>query len=258
MDLVESFRNQETALLSALRGHQAAFDDPNGKGASAEREIERALIRPYLPPDFDCGKGTVIERGGAQSAAIDRVLYSRGYCPPLVYSADHSVFPVECVAGVVEVTMRLDATKLKHDIEQTKTARALRKGSWVVPLPETETVSEIQERDTPIGCRAYIVGVPASEGWQPQTIADAFLRLQSEIETLVHGLYVIGIGFFHTVGLEQHDTPKVQAYLGYERLFRFTSTLRIDLDRWPRLRGASPYLGNYVSGLPKPMQVPKD
>ncbi len=60
MNLQKSFAERETGLSSKLREKQAAIDDPTGKGTATEYVVEEQLLRPFLPPGFDCGKGAVI------------------------------------------------------------------------------------------------------------------------------------------------------------------------------------------------------
>lgn len=72
MNLQKSFAERETGLSSKLREKQAAIDDPTGKGNATENVVEEQLLRPFLPPGFDCGKGAIIsaEDPTIQSPAI--------------------------------------------------------------------------------------------------------------------------------------------------------------------------------------------
>ena len=112
MSINESIQRAEGVLRESLLEQQEGIDDRTGKGTSVEMLIEDRLIRPHLPPPFQCQKGSVVAAASpnAQSAAIDRVVYDPAIAPPLVYGVAHSIFPIEAVAGLVEITMRLNAT----------------------------------------------------------------------------------------------------------------------------------------------------
>jgi hypothetical protein len=58
------------------------------------------------------------------SVEFDRVIFDTRASIPLVYDKNHSIFPTEVVAGMVEITMRLDARKLKADIERMAPVKA--------------------------------------------------------------------------------------------------------------------------------------
>jgi hypothetical protein len=248
MDLLSSFGHREEKLLAGLREHQSAFDDPNGKGESTESLVEEALIRPYLPPEFECGKGTVVQRLDRQSPAIDRVIWTRAYCPPLVHAKGHSIFPVECVAGGVEITMSLNATKLRTDMERLAAMRAMRRIRLWESIPESRTAVRFLDGERDIGCRAFIIGYPSDPTWRPLTIAETFLRLQQEFKTLIMGLYVLGIGYFETTPPAPEDKRRIRikAYEGDDRLFRFGSSLRWSMEGWVRRR-EQVYVGDYVA-----------
>src|SRR5687768_3230227 len=109
MSLEQSFADQEAALLSQLKAKHV-ISDATGKGAIAESIIEEMLLRPFLPPGFTSGKGAVISstEPNIQSGAIDRVIFDTRATIPLSYHKDHSLYPIEGVAGMVEITMHLD------------------------------------------------------------------------------------------------------------------------------------------------------
>jgi hypothetical protein len=250
MDLAASFRDREASLIKLLMSKQAAIDDRTGKGATTEIEIERALLQPYMPPGFECGKGSVVSGPPEwqQSGAIDRVIYCQRDCPPLVADEGHSIFPVESVAGVVEITMHLDSGKLRDDMTKTKAVREMRRRNYMTPVPGSRTSVQFVTQNDGIGCRAWVIGLPGSGTWEPKTIARAFESLQTDLTTLVHGLYVIGVGFFVTITSDEPvEKVRCQAYLGDDRMFRFLTAFRASLDRWAGLPPAwAVNLNNYV------------
>ena len=127
MYLEKSIAKREAAIINKLQEKQTAIDDPTGKGLSTEMLIERELLKPFLPPRFACGKGAVVASGvfDEQSPAIDRVIYDTAAATPLIHDETHSIFPIEGVCGLVEITMHLDARKLKSDIERMEPVKYL-------------------------------------------------------------------------------------------------------------------------------------
>lgn len=95
MSLIDSIERREKSILNELREKQAGINDPNGKGAATERIVQAKLIEPFLPPRFGCLKGAIVSSTAPldQSAAIDRIIYDRAACMPLVYDEDHFYIP---------------------------------------------------------------------------------------------------------------------------------------------------------------------
>jgi hypothetical protein len=159
--------------------------------------VERELLIPFLPPGFECGKGSVVtaEAPGHQSGAIDRVVFDRSSSAPLLHDEAHSIFPIEAVAGLVEITMRLDGTKLREDIERMAPVKAMRTRRYLVPVAGSKTKVEPQDVDG-ISPRSFIIGLPADPNWDARAIAKSLWQAQTDLgePTLVHGLLVIGVG----------------------------------------------------------------
>jgi len=257
MNLLKSFAEREMALSSKLREKQAGIDDPTGKGIATENVVEEQLLRPFLPPGFDCGKGAVISADNPtkQSQAIDRVIFDRRTSTPLVYDPAHSIFPIEAVAGMVEITMHLDATKLRTDIELMVAVKGMNQRRYLVPKPGSRTKILRQTHKNCVSARSFIVGLPADPKWDSKLIAEALRRIQLELgsPTHVHGLYVIGIGFFSTIAVENTDEPmyRIASWTGADRIFRFSGEFRLAFDRWDPLEPSwSVDLNGYVPNKP--------
>lgn len=254
MPLQEAIRLREEALIKSLAAKCAAINDQTGKGIETEQVIERELLIPHLPPEFKCQKGAVVRSAdpATQSPPIDRVIYDPGAAPPLLYGEAHSIFPIESVAGLVEITMHLDATKLREDLLRMAPVKAMTKRRYAAPVPNTTTRVVRLEQET-LSPRSFVIGLPSDQSWKPETIAHALRRIQQDLgaPTHVHGLYVIGIGYFETVPIESSDEPmyRIKGWVGPDRLFRFTNGLRHAFQRWGRLPpGWSVDLQDYVQG----------
>ncbi len=238
MSLETSIDKREKALISTLQEKQSAIDDRTGKGLATENLIEESLIRPFLPPKFGCTKGAVVtsESPGKQSPAIDRIIFDRTMAFPLIYDPAHSVFPIESVCGLVEITMKLDKGKLQADIERMAPIKAMTTRRYLVPVPGMTTKAfALEQRD--MSPRSYIIGFPKAMNWNPKTIGTALSDVQRSLgpPTHVHGLYVIGVGFFQTVPIENGGGPmyRIRFWTGPDRLFRFAESFRQSFDRWP-------------------------
>ena len=260
MTLADSLLHTEGALRSALLAKRGICDS-TGKGSETELTIESQLLRPYLPKAFDCLKGAVVSstNPAKQSSAIDRIIYDSDTAAPLIYGAAHSIFPIECVAGVVEITMSLDASKLREDIVRMSSVKEMRRRRFLVPVQGSSTRVQSIEQDA-MSARSFVIGLPDDPSWKASTIACALREIQVEVGgfTHVHGVYVIGIGFFSTLPVEAASDNKYQIeyWSGDDRLFRFCNAFRGAFQRWPRLPpGWTTDLEGYVQGTVLPERL---
>lgn len=179
MSLEESLNKAELALIASLGAKQAGIDDRTGKGSATESIVAEELLKPHLPRSLLCSKGAVVSADdpAAQSPAIDRVIHDPSLASPLIHSDAHSVFPIEAVLGLVEITMHLNATKLREDIERMVSVKAMLKRRYLVPVPNTTTKACPQIVDS-LSPRSFVVGLPADPGWSPRTIAAALRSIR--------------------------------------------------------------------------------
>jgi hypothetical protein len=252
VSLLDSVQSTEQALIKSLDAKRG-IADATGKGNATENLVEQQLLAPYLPPGFRCLKGSVVASGSPdqQSPPIDRVIYEPGVAPPLLYDEAHSVFPIESVAGVVEITMNLDADKLRDDLHRIAPVKAMQKRRYLVPVPNTTTRVGWLEQET-LSPRSFIIGLPADSAWKPETIARALRERQLELgpPTHLHGLYVLGIGYFVTIAIEPGEPAyRIGGWTGPDRLFRFANGFRQAFQRWlPLLPMWSADLDGYMHG----------
>ena len=252
-NFLSHLKERESALVSELLANRAGLDDATGKGIATERLVAKQLIEPNLPPNFLCRKGAVVSSGdpGAQSPTIDRIIYDTAAASPLIFTDDHSLFPIEVVAGMVEITMHLDPKKLSQDIERMAPIRAMREGYYVVPVANSQTRVFPAQKIDGVSPRSFVVGLPASPDWTARDIAFTLRKTQQRLgsPTHVHALYVLGIGFFATIAVEndQEEKFRIAVWPGPQGLFRFTVAIRTALDRWPRLPpGSSVHMERYL------------
>lgn len=254
MPLIDSVQKREQSLIAKLQEKQEGLDDRTGKGNAVESIVEESLIRPNLLPQYDCVKGAVVSSADPdnQSGAIDRIIYDRSAVAPLVYDPSHSILAIESVRGLVEITLNLDSRKMREDIVKMAPIKAMKSHNLLVSVPGTQTRAlSIKARS--ISPRSYLIGLPSDPGWKPETIAFSLKSVQSELgpPTHVHGLYVIGIGYFETEPVEADTEPtyNIIAWEGPERLFRFSHRFRCSFDRWVVLPdGVSSDVSEYLKG----------
>jgi len=258
MNLAKSFEHRESSLWAKLKEKQTAIDDRTGKGLATEAVIEELLIRPFLPPGFACGKGAIIssDQPNLQSPAIDRVIFDTRASMPLIYDENHSIFPIEVVAGMAEITMHLDARKLRSDIERMAPVKHMTRRRYLVPKPGTKTQVVPYSAEDGVSPRSFIIGSPSHSNWDAITIAKSLREIQMDLgpPTHIHGLYVIGIGYFFTIPVEGDNSPqsyRIAGWTGADRIFRFSDDFRRAFDRWNGVfQGASADLRGYVPGAP--------
>ena len=263
MNLAESIEHRENSIISRLRALQAGVDDATGKGSATEDYLEEEILHPYLPAGFKVAKGAVVSTDAptVQSPAIDRVVYHTGFGAPLVLEPAHSIFPIEVVCGGIEITMRIDAHKLETDVRRLATIRAMRNRMYLDAAPQrvTEVVPVIVRS---LGVRCYIIGLPADPTWAPYTIARRFSDLQRSIpEMLVHGLYLLGIGYFETLTVEPGALMPydIRAWTGPDRLFRFVNAFQSSLMRWPAPHTKRiPHHDAYLDGIAGVYEFPAE
>jgi hypothetical protein len=113
MDFIDGMAEKEEAIIKLLRVQQSGINNRTGKGSGVEHIVEKELLYPNLPRNFDICKGSVIssDKLDKQSPAIDRIIYDTSISGSLIYSPDHSIFPLETVCGLVEITLNMDARK---------------------------------------------------------------------------------------------------------------------------------------------------
>jgi len=96
------------------------------------------------------------------------------------YNEAHSVFPIECVAGIVEITMNLDADKLKDDMTASPQSGLCEDVGTLCQVPNTTTKGFRLEQEN-LAPRSSIIGLPADAAWKPATIAKALRDRQPEL-----------------------------------------------------------------------------
>jgi len=87
----------------------------------------KEFLRAFLPQRLGLGSGEIAASDGSVSPQVDLIIYDALETPLLDQSGSSIVVPVEGVYGVIEVSSRLDITKLREDVAKIREVKALEK-----------------------------------------------------------------------------------------------------------------------------------
>jgi hypothetical protein len=90
----------------------------------------REFLRAFLPARLGIGTGEIAASDGSVSPQVDLIVYDHLETPLLDRSESSIVVPVEGVYGVIEVSSRLDVTKLREDVAKIREVKALEKRAY--------------------------------------------------------------------------------------------------------------------------------
>jgi hypothetical protein len=85
------------------------------RGGQREQTL-RDFLSKYLPKKYSVGTGQVIDKYGNISPQCDVVVYDAFNCPLILIEEGYQLFPVEAVAGVIEVKSILNATEIQDAV----------------------------------------------------------------------------------------------------------------------------------------------
>lgn len=89
-------------------------------------KIVKNLIEPFLPARFAVGSGFIITSKNHISTQCDLIIYDKTNTPTIENNDEQRFFPVECVAGVIEVKSKLNKTSLKEALQKLARIKDLR------------------------------------------------------------------------------------------------------------------------------------
>lgn len=97
---------------------------PNEFGVYREKLI-KSLIKPFLPARLDVGSGFIITSKDNRSTQCDIIIYDKEHTP-VIENEEQRFFPVECVAGVIEVKSNISKAELKEALIKLSNIKKLR------------------------------------------------------------------------------------------------------------------------------------
>lgn len=98
-----------------------------GKGTAREDAFHQ-FLHDYLPTRYTSAKGEVVSVDGHVSNQCDVVIYDATQCPRLLAADEHSIFPLECVYGVIEVKSDLTSERLVEAYANLASIRKMYRG----------------------------------------------------------------------------------------------------------------------------------
>ncbi|RKP46858.1 DUF6602 domain-containing protein [Trinickia fusca] len=105
-----------TSLIGAAKAEAdklAAHTGHHGLSGEIRELAAKRCIEPFLTQSFRCGSGKVIDSLQNKSDQADIVVYHKRTAPPVFFSGQLGLFPVECVRYVFEVKSTLTATEIR-------------------------------------------------------------------------------------------------------------------------------------------------
>jgi hypothetical protein len=92
-----------------------------------------SVFQPMLPSGFEIGTGKICDRDGQLSPETDLIIYSKSILPPIMYSEQEGIFPIDACFYAVEVKSQATASKMKDAIQKAEELVTLN-----YPKPENE------------------------------------------------------------------------------------------------------------------------
>ena len=122
---IEKFVNEYVSLSkSVFVNKNGDLIHPAEFGTYRERIVSKFLM-PLMPKRLSIGTGFIITDTGKTSTQCDIIIYDTQNTP-VIENGEQRFFPVECVAGVVEVKSKLSKTDLKTALIKLSKIKALR------------------------------------------------------------------------------------------------------------------------------------
>lgn len=87
--------------------------------------IIKNFLSPFLPTRLAVGSGFIITSKNRISTQCDIIIYDKEHTP-LIENSEQRFFPVECVAGVIEVKSKLTKSTLKEALVKLAAIKDLR------------------------------------------------------------------------------------------------------------------------------------
>ena len=163
--LHELYTNLQNRLASDLAAARNANKNVNAKGDESELTW-RKLFDEHLPHRYRSAKGIVIDCDGAESDAIDIIIYDRQYTPVIYNQQGYPYVPAESVYAVLESKQEFDKELIEYAGKKAESVRKLR---WT-----SARITAITGNHEPRKPFVPLAGIVAYEStWKPP-FGDAF------------------------------------------------------------------------------------
>ena len=259
MDTQKVFRHCSNKMLEEF-SMSAQINHAGNKGKSRENFLKNFLVEGRLPLRYNIGSGEIVgPTRNVSSRQSDHIIYDQLNGYTLIYDESTQVYPIECVAGTIEVKSTLTKPKLIESLENIKSVKML--------VPQ-EVVSEslhgfpmAYQRPLPFGAIfGYKLGgnslaslVENLKVWEKENPKEYWPNVIAILGEGIIRHYKDGLKVAYT----NHDLreAKFPSWVGYEKdtLFKFYSILMdlctstnlgpIELDRY---FDQAEQIGNYL------------
>lgn len=88
-------------------------------------KIVKELLQRFLPAWLAIGTGFIVTSDNERSTQCDLIIYDKNITP-VIENSEQRFFPIECVAGVIEVKSKLNKTELKTALIKLAEIKRLR------------------------------------------------------------------------------------------------------------------------------------
>lgn len=177
-------------ILNKISAAKKAADDMardiNHPGLEGDlRELAlKECIEPFLTHSFQVGTGKLIDTYQNLSDQIDAVIYHRKLVPPIFFSKELGLYPVESVRYVFEVKSTLSSIQIKDSLKKFESVRALKS------FPRWQQDGNVSHGELPANVLfAFGSDITGSE-------IDRFLKYDSYEYPATVALVVLGKGYW--------------------------------------------------------------
>jgi hypothetical protein len=208
--LYELYTNLQKRLASDLDAARNTNKNANAKGDESELTWLK-LFDEHLPHRYRCAKGIVIDCDGAESDAIDIIIYDRQYTPIIYNQHGYPYVPAESVYAVLESKQELDKELIEYAGKKAESVRRLR---WT-----SGKITAITGNHEPRKPFVPLAGIVAYEStWKPP-FGDAFNSGVSGLSELQR--LDFGIAAAHGCFELNHDRKEIKTYPAERALSAF-------------------------------------
>ena len=117
----------KTKIEKMLKDSKEAsmLDHPGLKGQYREYSLIN-LLKDFLPINYGIGKGCMQDFDGNQSPESDLLIWRKDLLPPLLYSDDNGIYPIDSCYYFFEIKSVATSTTIKDGIRKADKIRSMR------------------------------------------------------------------------------------------------------------------------------------
>ena len=124
MDTQNVFRRLSQKMIEDFK-ISAEITHSGSKGAYREHALKDFLTDRRLPSRYGIGSGEIVGPARNVSRQSDLIIYDHLNGIALIYDDDTQVYPIECIAGTIEVKSTLNKTEFITALENIRSVKKL-------------------------------------------------------------------------------------------------------------------------------------